>query len=194
MENIANFDAVEDTESILIRLAVAGCPKSMDLLIASYRKTVYYFIRSLGIRKHHDAEELVQETLIQIHKSLVRFEGRSKFSSWVFSIARNLVRNHLGRSYQYRYVFTDIDDATIVDENRNNDPLKYLLQSDTQALLTENIRNLSDSLRVPILLVVVHGLSYSDTAKHLNISVASVKSRLFRARGELKDAMAEELS
>ena len=80
------------TDEELAEKAKAGDAGSLNSLLTMYRPRIYWIVRRLGVSEHHDIEELTQETLIQIQRSIWRFEGRSKISSWIFSIAKNVVK------------------------------------------------------------------------------------------------------
>ena len=79
----------ENTDEELAEKAKAGCAGSLNSLLTMYRPWIYWFVRRLGVSGHHDIEELTQETLIQIQRSIWRFEGRSKISSWIASTEMN---------------------------------------------------------------------------------------------------------
>ena len=172
-------------EHAYVTNARRGCLTSLNKLLTNYRPRIYWFVRRMGVGRHHDVEELTQETLIQVQRSIARFEGRSKISSWIFSIAKNVVKNHLSRSAQYRYTFIDIATEDFEDETRKG-PLSCAMGDSSRECLMKNIESLADHLKQPILLVGFRELSYAETAEILNISVPILKSRLFRARQVLR--------
>lgn len=183
-EIIEQKDPEQDDEEIVAK-AKSGCMESLNWLLTAYRPRVYWFIRRLGVSGHHDIEELTQETLIQIQKSIWRFEGRSKISSWIFSIAKNVVKNHLSRSPQYRYAFVDIEEEEFSDDSRKG-PLAVVLHEAENSKLLRQIDTLSDKLKQPLVLTALKELSYAESAEQLDISVSMLKSRLFRAREMLR--------
>ena len=77
-EQLAECRGEVGTEAEMIDLAKNGCMRSLNTSLKKYRPRIYWFVRRMGISRHHDIEGLTQETLIQVQKSIPRFEGRSK--------------------------------------------------------------------------------------------------------------------
>ncbi|WP_281557454.1 RNA polymerase sigma factor [Thalassomonas sp. RHCl1] len=172
-------------ESELIKKSKDGNGSALEQLLRHYKSRIHSFILSKGIKCHHDVEDLVQDTFIQIYKSITSFEFRSKFSSWVLGIALNIVRNHLNRSAQYKYNFVDASDTPLVDDNVGNEPDRDLAAKSAYQDVNKQIQKLPTQLSECLQMICIDGLSYADTANTLAISVSSLKSRIFRARKEL---------
>ncbi|WDD96623.1 RNA polymerase sigma factor [Thalassomonas actiniarum] len=183
-----------ENEHELIELSKAGNANALNELMAHYQTRIYSFIMAKGIKCHHDIEDLVQDTFIQIYKSIRSFEFRSKFSSWVLGIALNIVRNHVNRSVQYKYNFVDVADTVLQDENTNSEPEQALMSKQSLATVNAQIQTLPEHLSECLQLTCVQGISYSLAANKLALSVANLKTRLFRARKELKHKICESLS
>ncbi|WDE02804.1 RNA polymerase sigma factor [Thalassomonas viridans] len=169
----------------LIKESKDGNGSALNQLLRNYKTRIYSFILSKGIKCHHDVEDLVQDTFIQIYKSITSFEFRSKFSSWVLGIALNIVRNHLNRSAQYKYNFVDSQDAVLVDNNVGDEPERSLVSKNAYKDVNKQIQQLPSQLGECLQMICIDGLSYADTANTLAISVSNLKSRIFRARKEL---------
>ncbi|WDE09431.1 RNA polymerase sigma factor [Thalassomonas haliotis] len=180
-----------DNENELIALSKAGNANALNELMTHYQTRIYSFIMAKGIKCHHDIEDLVQDTFIQIFKSITSFEFRSKFSSWVLGIALNIVRNHVNRSAKYKYNFVDVADTTLEDENVNNEPESALMSRQTLETVNAQVQSLPEHLSECLQLTCVQGISYSLAANKLALSVANLKTRLFRARKELKHKICE---
>ncbi|WDE02805.1 RNA polymerase sigma factor [Thalassomonas viridans] len=180
-----------DNEIELIEQSKAGNVSALNELMAHYQTRIYSFILAKGIKCHHDIEDLVQDTFIQIYKSITSFEFRSKFSSWVLGIALNIVRNHLNRSAKYKYNFVDVADTVLEDENVNSEPEQALITQQTIKTVNAQIQSLPEHLSECLQLTCVQGISYSLAANKLALSVANLKTRLFRARKELKHKICE---
>lgn len=176
---------VTTEESELIKKSKKGSGSALNQLMSNYQSRIYTFIVAKGIKCHHDVEDLVQDTCIQIYKSITTFEYRSKFSSWVLGIALNIVRNHLNRSAKYKYNFVDAFETVLVDNNASNEPARALASKNAYEDINDQIRDLPDHLSECLQMICIDGLSYSVTANNLAISVSNLKSRLFRARKEL---------
>lgn len=190
-ENVVGASSISDdffehTESSLNdeeigKRAKAGCKRSLNRLLTLYRPRIYWFIRRAGISGHHDIEELTQETLIQIQRSIWRFEGRSKISSWIFSIAKNIVKNHLSRSPQYRYSFVDIEDEEFTDDSRKG-PLAAALHDAENSKLLAQIDTLSEKLKQPLVLTAL---------KEFILQVAEQRDMTRGARSSSRELMVQ---
>ena len=174
-----------DNEIELIEKSKAGNTLALNELMAHYQTRIYSFILAKGIKCHHDIEDLVQDTFIQIYKSITSFEFRSKFSSWVLGIALNIVRNHLNRSAQYKYNFVDAADTVLTDNNVGDQPERALTSKNAYQDVNRQIQKLPEQLSECLQMICIDGISYADTANTLAISISNLKSRIFRARKEL---------
>ena len=172
-------------ESELIKKSKDGNGNALNQLLRSYKARIYSFIHAKGIKCHHDVEDLVQDTFIQIYKSITSFEFRSKFSSWVLGIALNIVRNHLNRSAQYKYNFVDAADTVLTDNNVGDQPERALTSKNAYQDVNRQIQKLPEQLSECLQMICIDGISYADTANTLAISISNLKSRIFRARKEL---------
>ncbi|WDE09430.1 RNA polymerase sigma factor [Thalassomonas haliotis] len=172
-------------ESALIKKSKDGNGSALNQLLHNYKSRIYSFIFSKGIKCHHDVEDLVQDTFIQVYKSIASFEFRSKFSSWVLGIALNIVRNHLNRSAQYKYNFVDALEAVLIDSNVSNEPDRAVAAKSAYRDVNKQMQRLPEQLSECLQMICIDGLSYADTADTLAISVSNLKSRIFRARKEL---------
>ena len=176
-------------EENLIEKSKQGDRKAINKLMNNYQSRIYSFISAKGIKSHHDVEDLVQETFIQIFRSISSFEQRSKFSSWVLGIALNIVRNHCNRSAQYKYDFVDSSETVLPDSTASNEPHRAVESAAMYKSVNSHIQKLPAHLSDCMRSICIEGHSYNATADEFNISVSSLKSRLFRARKELKNSM-----
>jgi RNA polymerase sigma-70 factor (ECF subfamily) len=155
----------------------------------SHRKRLFYFILR-HVNHHEEAEDLLQETLLQGHRSMAGFQGQSALSTWLTGIALNLVRNHLNRTPEKRYQFIN-DEAILESLSEGDTTIKAV---ETQVLyehFKEDLKTLPEELRETLMLVAVHELSYEHVAEHQQISISNVKNRVFRARKILRKRLLE---
>jgi RNA polymerase sigma-70 factor (ECF subfamily) len=163
--------------------------EDFGIFVAAHQSRIFRFILK-GISNISIAEELTQETFLAAYRSLNRFKGESKLSTWVTGIALNLVRNHLNRSDEQRC-------ETVSDEwflNRidgGGDPLQHYEKKEFLKGLHGAIAALPADLREALILVAMEGLSYSAAAEVLGIAEGTVKSRVFRAREKMRELMKE---
>ncbi|MFO0676999.1 MAG: sigma-70 family RNA polymerase sigma factor [Polyangiaceae bacterium] len=169
----------------LVRRAKAGDRQALERLLADVAPSV----RRFGLRmckNAHDADDVLQDTLVNVASHLGEFEGRSSLSSWVFTLARTAC-SRKRRGLKNR---PPVDDTEGVERADTGDsPERSAERNEMSRLLTEAMDGLADDHREVILLRDIEGLSANETAETLGISVDAVKSRLHRARSALREAL-----
>ena len=147
-------------------------------------------------RNQEDAEDAQQEALLKAHRNLNQFEGRARFTTWISRIAINEALMCLRR--RRSVVHVPLEDAMPEDEatpvsfelhSNIQDPETAYSQKELRNLLTHAIAELRPLHREVFLLRAVECLSVVETAKALQVSVSTVKTRMRRARRELKDIL-----
>jgi RNA polymerase sigma-70 factor, ECF subfamily len=176
---------MEDPEFDLIMRVAGGDTSAFEQLVKRYQRPVINFIRRY-IGDIHSCQDLAQEVFLRVFQAAPRFEPRGKVSGWIFTIAYNLSSNELKR----RKRINDLN-AKLSAENhqifggsaadQSKGKTEELLQ-DLMAALGE----VPEKQRAAFLLKVNEGLSYSEIATVLGVSVSSVESLIFRARMRLK--------
>ena len=171
-----------------------GDDEAFTQLVMKYQHKVNNLcVRVLGDRD--EAKDMAQEVFITVHKSLKNFRGDSLFSTWIFRVTINHCKNRikfLGRRAYYRSVSMDkpkeLDDGSLMQEFESGDPdpETLSLSNETQRLVQEAISQLDEDHRTAIVLRDIQDLSYEEIADVLEIKVGTVKSRIHRARSELK--------
>jgi RNA polymerase sigma-70 factor (ECF subfamily) len=146
-------------------------------------------VRRFGLRmcrRPHDADDVLQDTLLNIATHLESFEGRSSFSSWVFALTRSAC-SRMQRGLKNRPTVSDDS----VPEPRDDAPTPEQSATDRQIgrALVHALDGLPDDYREVILLRDVEGLTAPEAADALGVSVDALKSRLHRARDSLRNAM-----
>lgn len=161
-------------------------------LVDAYSAPIYRLaLRIVG--NPQDAEDVLQETFIKAFRNLRTFEGRSSFATWLYRIASNEALMSLRRLKPEALSV----DATVETPDGEQDPVEIadwcclpedeLLSAEAREYLDKAIGQLSATLRVVFLLRDIEGLSVRETAEALNISEAAVKTRLLRARLQLRE-------
>lgn len=143
-----------------------------------------------------DAEDLAQHVFLRVWNSAARYEPRAKFTTWLYTITRNLVFNEIRRRERSR---SDSLDARIentgdvfVDQSTARAD-EAVLREELEAAIQFAMDALSPTQRMAIVLRRYEDLSYEEIAVVMELSVSSVKSLLFRARNELKERLAPYL-
>ena len=179
------------TEEQLIEEAINGSKFALAELVKKYEQTVYNFAFKI-CRNKERAEHTMQETFMSMVKSLKQFSGKSKLSTWLYTIVSNhcLMMARSQKKYDYTSLENDdglIDDKNIVDWNYTPDKLTE--NSELKVVLDEAIQKLPHEYRIVFLLRDVEGLSTKETSEIVNLSVPAIKSRLHRARAFLRNEL-----
>ena len=141
-----------------------------------------YSVAFRMLRNAEDAEDAVQEAYISAYKALPNFKGQSKLSTWLYRIVVNacLMKIRKDKSKAKYLSEKTFDDAIVYDWK--NDPEEAAVNSELHSMLESGLDLLSADLRAAVVLRDIQGLSTEESADVLNISIASLKSRLHRAR------------
>jgi RNA polymerase sigma-70 factor (ECF subfamily) len=133
-----------------------------------------------------EAEDVAQDIFVKVFQSLHDFRGASRFSTWLYRITVNYCLNHIRRRtrQQQTLVLTELEDW--LQESPMSNPQKTLEEKQRWALVQAKLQLLSPEHRTIILLRDFEGLSYEEIADVLQLESGTVKSRLHRARMELK--------
>ncbi|MGE5316328.1 MAG: RNA polymerase sigma factor [Acidobacteriota bacterium] len=183
------------TDDDLLRLARAGDERAFTELVRRYGAMVHGFSFKL-CRDAHKAEESYQDTFINVYRKLDQFDGKSKFSTWLYSIvANNCLMKHRKRKLDAEMESLD---APHMDEDEHGarfvqswdeTPIEKLMNTELQSTLDRAIQKLPAEYRVVFVLRDVEHQSAEETARILHLSVPAVKSRLRRARVFLRNEL-----
>ena len=179
------------SEEQLIEDAINGSKSALSELVKKYEQTVYNFAFKI-CRDKDRAEHTMQETFLSMVKSLKQFSGKSKLSTWLYTIVSNhcLMLARSKKKYDYNTLENDeglIDDKNVVDWNFS--PEKLAENNELKKVLDEAIQKLPHEYRIVFLLRDVEGLSTKETGEIVNLSVPAIKSRLHRARAFLRNEL-----
>jgi RNA polymerase sigma-70 factor (ECF subfamily) len=159
---------------------------AFEELVRRYQNRVFgVSFRMLGNRA--DAEEVSQELFLRVYRKVGDFRGDSKLSTWLYAIASRLCLNRLA-SGRVRPTH-EVDDAVLGIESSDADPGEDLERAEVQAALQRAIAELPEERRIVVVLRDLEGLAYEDIAHALGLEIGTVRSRLHRARAELKGKM-----
>ena len=166
---------VEEPDPAVVLAAKKGDVRAFEQLVRAYQAPVWRFLRHL-VGDAELAEDVTQETFVRVHRRLGSFDGRSRFSTWLFQVARNAGIDALrARSRRERL------------EVR---PPREVASPELRHELDAALASLDRELREAILVIEVLGLTYVDGGVLLGVPAGTVKSRVHRARERLVDWMA----
>jgi RNA polymerase sigma-70 factor, ECF subfamily len=189
--------SVRDEEQMIVSI-LSGDTEQYHDLIRPYEHSVYKMALSF-MKNESDAEDVAQEAFLNAFRNLAAFRGQAKFSTWLISITLNEARGRLRRQSLVRIDSLDetpeegghVSPALLRDWREV--PSEALERKEIREMLQEAISGLAPIYREVVLLRDVEELSVEETATALTISVASVKTRLHRARIMLQKTLAPQL-
>lgn len=181
-------------EAVLVESARSGDMNAFSRLVAQYQDRVLNTCWRISGRLE-DAEDLAQETFLKAMESIGKFRRQSGFYTWLFRIAVNVSISHRrrkGRGPRLSLHSADGEQGRpdgMLADGRAADPSARLTALETQRLVQEGLDGLDDDHRTIIVLRDIEGFDYRQIAEILEIAEGTVKSRLHRARMELKDRL-----
>ena len=187
-------DEAASNELALVKAAQGGDVSAFEQLIKRYDRNVFRIAQHIT-QNREDAEDVVQEAFLKSYTNLPKFQGNSKFYTWLVRIAVNEALMKLRRRKTDKTVSVDEDIQTedgsmpreIADWTPN--PEQQYTQAELGEILNKTIQGLPTSFRTVFVLRDVEGMSTEETAEMLGLSVPAVKSRLLRARLQLRERL-----
>lgn len=181
-------------ELSLVRAAKKGDVAAFEELVRRYDRNVFRIANHIT-HNAEDAEDVVQEAFLKAYQNLDRFQEQSKFYTWLVRIAVNEALMKLRRRRSDKTVSMDQDIETEEDTIPREiadwapNPEQQFKQEELREILSKTIQGLPPSFRTVFVLRDVEGLSTEETAEALDLSVPAVKSRLLRARLQLRERL-----
>jgi RNA polymerase sigma-70 factor (ECF subfamily) len=181
-------------ELLLVQAAKRGDISAFEQLVKRYDRNVFRIAQHIT-QNREDAEDVVQDAFLKAYQNLAQFQGNSKFYTWLVRIAVNEALMKLRKRKTDKTVSMDEDVETedgsvpreVADWSPN--PEQLFNQSELNDILTKTIQGLPAGFRTVFVLRDVEGLSTEETADMLGLSIPAVKSRLLRARLQLRDRL-----
>lgn len=190
-----------DTDRLLIRRFNEGDESAFVEIVGRYRERIEG-LAGRFLRNHADAEEIAQDTFIRAHRGLGRFRGEASLATWLHRIAVNLARNRYWYFFRRRKHMTlSLDCPLGVEKNGGTfadlvaseeaGPMRQAAAEEFIALVAGCMNQLETGHREILVLRNQLHHSYDEIARELGINEGTVKSRIARARGKLRDLMIE---
>jgi RNA polymerase sigma-70 factor, ECF subfamily len=182
----------DDADAELMSRVKRGDRHAFTDLVEKYKQPVINFV-ARTLRDDIEAEDLAQNVFVQVFKSAERYRETSKFSTWLFTIARNLCLNEIRRRSRHPAESLDVshsenpdEPARQVEDRKADSPPAVLLQSELAEKIDQALAALPENQRTAILLCRQDELSYEEIAEILGCSVPATKSLIHRGRETLK--------
>jgi RNA polymerase sigma-70 factor (ECF subfamily) len=170
----------------VLRKAQRGDERAFSIIVRAYELPVFnYVLRLVGDRSL--AEDLTQEVFLRVYQGLPKFSLRCRFTTWLFQVTKNRVLDELRASERRPRALVALEDIPpleVVDA-----PMEQLEAIDA---LWQAVDGLNVDLKMALLLRDVVGLSYNEIADSLEITLATVKWRIYKAREEVQLALARD--
>jgi len=171
----------------VLRKAQRGDERAFSLILRAYETPVFNYVLRLVGGDRTLAEDLTQEVFLRVFQGLPGFSLRSKFTTWLFQVTKNRVLDELrARERRPRSVCSleDVAPFEVLDQ-----PLERIEQVDA---LWRAVGELNVDLKMALLLRDVVGLAYNEIADTLEITLATVKWRIYKGREEVQISLARE--
>jgi RNA polymerase sigma-70 factor (ECF subfamily) len=195
--------AAEPQEAALVRRATAGETEAVRQIIKSHNQRLYRLVRAV-LRNNADAEDVLQETYLSAFARLDTFEGSASLSTWLSRIALNTALMRLRAQKRQKRAAPSLPaptpghaEAEVIpfplSPSSITDPERIMAQRQLLTLVEEATDALSENFRLVFVARVIEGLSAEETAALLDIPVATVKTRLYRARKFIRTRLEERI-
>ena len=195
-DTVSAGNPLERSEAELIARVKGGDVEAFYEMVHPYERAVFLAALSL-VKNDADAEEVAQEAILKAFKNLSRFRQEAKFSTWLIQISINEAKMKLRKDRRHLYESMEAGQQNDEGDYIPKDfadwreiPSEALEQKELRKALTDSLDSLPEKYRTVLILRDVQHLSITETAQVLGLSEANVKTRLCRARLQMRDALA----
>ncbi|MHB9291717.1 putative RNA polymerase sigma-70 factor, ECF subfamily [Hollandina sp. SP2] len=175
-------------DPLIVAEVVSGQKELFRLLVNRHEKTVY----RMGLSFFHnteDASDFTQEVFLKVFRHLSTFEGRCRFSTWLYRVAYNTAVNRAARKTEYQSLAEDPASPEYAQDW--NTPEQTLLQQAVQAAVGEAVKELPERYRICVDLFFFYDRSYQEIEVITGYPVNTIKSHVFRAKKLLREKLAD---
>jgi RNA polymerase sigma-70 factor, ECF subfamily len=187
--------APEQTDEELVTLVLSGERDSFAVLVDRYKRGITNFIGA-SVRAPADVADLAQETFLRAYAHLGTFNpGLGRFSTWIYHIARNVVRTFLGKALR-RPATADLGEErtveeTLPDPSRESDPAGGVLRAEAEAEVRAALAELPERTRTVLALRFYDNMEYQTIAQTMGLSLGNVKTLIHRGKIALAQKLRE---
>jgi len=185
------------SDAQLAREAAGGNTRAFEALMRRHNRMLFRTARAI-LRDDADAEDALQEAYFQAYRSLASFRAEAKFSTWLARIVANEALMRLRKTARRADILplssaAEPEVEHVMDSNTETAPQSSVERAELRRLLEAQIDALPETYRAVFMLRAVEELSVEETAAVLELPEATVRTRLFRARGLLREALAQKI-
>lgn len=179
-----------EEENKIIRRILEGNREAFAILVDKYKRPVFNLVyRMTG--NYQETDDLSQEIFIKVYESLNSFETNRRFFPWLYTIALNIIRNHLKRK-KFVSATNVVDHYANHEGNDQTDPEAMVCRRQRSRMLTTCIKKLPYSQQEAVTLRYYQFLAFEDIAEILDISLSAAKMRVYRGLQKLAEMMNTE--
>ncbi|MCL2600493.1 MAG: sigma-70 family RNA polymerase sigma factor [Treponema sp.] len=172
------------SDRLIAEQIVAGQKDLFGLLVRRYERPVYGM--GMGFfRNAEDARDFAQEVFLKVYRNISRFEGRSRFSTWLYKIAYNTALNGINRRKEYR----SLAEGEEIEANSAETPERQLLRKTAKEAVLASLRELPERYRICVDMFFFYERSYQEIEAITGFPVNTIKSHVFRAKKLLRDKL-----
>ena len=180
-----SLDEAEVNDQLIVSQIVSGQKDLFRLLVRQHEKAVFGMGLSF-FRNSEDASDFTQDVFLKAYRSLSSFEGRSRFSTWLYKIAYNTALNEVNRRKEYQSLAEDDINKLV---NNTETPERLTLRNAAKKAVRAAIEELPERFRICIDLFFFYDRSYQEIEAITGIPVNTVKSHVFRSKMILREKL-----
>jgi RNA polymerase sigma-70 factor (ECF subfamily) len=184
-------------DAVLVEQCQQGDSVATERLILRYQNRIYNAILKM-CGNADDAAELTQDTFVKVIENIDKFEGRSGFYTWAFRIGVNLTLNYCKRGAKLGLMSLDAEEnehsgqakqvlKEFLTDDSSPNPAVVASSKELCEIVMKALMNLADEQRAVVVLRDIEGMNYAQIAEVLDIEIGTVRSRLSRARSNLRE-------
>ncbi|HBR54208.1 MAG TPA: hypothetical protein DEA82_08465 [Flavobacteriaceae bacterium] len=181
----------QDTDQDLIDKTLQGHSHAFGVLVERYQNFVFTIILRM-VKQREAAEEIAQDSFVKAYEKLATFEGRSKFSSWLYSIAYRKALDYI-KQQRRKVAHTDIEQLSDVAMDGVENGLQQLIAKEKKELIQQCIMQLSETNAALLTFYYFEDLSVREISEITELSEDNIKIRMFRGRKELYSLLAPHI-
>ena len=192
-ENVQAVKSLKESsdEELLLR-ARRGDHRAFDEFVSRHTQGVFrWMVRAAGVE---DAEDLAQEIFFRAFRGLTGYRGDAPARAWLAAIAHNAVKNRYRFRGRFRRLFSPASVSDRTDPPAADNPEASASAEESRRFVSEALRLLPEQFRMPVILRDLEGWNYEEIAVSLRLPVGTVKSRIARGRGQLREILAPLLT
>ncbi|MCF6314414.1 MAG: sigma-70 family RNA polymerase sigma factor [Verrucomicrobiales bacterium] len=185
-----------DEDKGLVSRARDGDTVAFDELVVKYTPRLYGLVYHMT-SNHEDTNDVLQDVFAKAYRSLKRFQEKSTFYTWIYSISVNMTLNFLKKRGRRRAMsLDDVDmaierDPDFIEATSKSDPVREVNINELQQRLNVALQELSDDHRAVVTMFDIQGMPHAEISKILGVSEGTVRSRLFYAHRQLQNYLEE---